>query len=184
MELVERKVLSMTPEEISALPPLTDHDFYVIGALIQTYNFVDLNVRRALEIFGASSLTSKKNLMSAGDFDVLRAAKHVIVENKIPTVGLMDANLAFEILEYGKQFRNLAAHGAGKGFPTENVIVFASRNDRDAKQTIGKKLDLQRVTLAVMDRRIFINLVQETVRCSDWLASQVPYWSDRYLPKA
>lgn len=174
-------VLGLSPEQIGALPPLVYEDFYLIGVLIQTLNFVDLNLRRALEIFLAHGFLSKKNLMSAHDADVLRVAREVITGGKVEVTGEIDVVLAFQIFEYGKEFRNLAAHSAAKRFPNENVIVFAFKNDRDAKQSLGKKLELQRVAFAVADRQKVVELVREIVRYGDWLANQIPYWSDLYL---
>jgi hypothetical protein len=48
---VENSIKKMSPQEVAALPGLDGEDFMVIGMLIQHFCFIDLNLRRALEVF-------------------------------------------------------------------------------------------------------------------------------------
>ena len=47
---VSEAIGKMSPQEIGALPPLDDDDFRLFGAISQHYCFLDLNLRRALEV--------------------------------------------------------------------------------------------------------------------------------------
>lgn len=56
---VNEAVQKMSPKELEALPNLDDDDFKVFGSLIQHFCFVDLNLRRALEVFAISKMLPK-----------------------------------------------------------------------------------------------------------------------------
>ena len=59
-DAVETEIKKMGPKDLAALPDLDDDDFKVIGALIQYFCFMDLNLRRALETFHAAKMLPKE----------------------------------------------------------------------------------------------------------------------------
>src|SRR5882672_2608608 len=56
---VEEAIGKMSPQELAALPGLDGEDFKVVGTLIQHFSFMDLNLRRALELFKLSKMLPK-----------------------------------------------------------------------------------------------------------------------------
>jgi hypothetical protein len=56
---VEEAIKKMSPQELEALPGLDGEDFKVFGTLIQHFCFIDLNLRRALELFAISKMLPK-----------------------------------------------------------------------------------------------------------------------------
>jgi hypothetical protein len=48
---VEDAVRNLSAQQLAALPPLDDHDFHLFDVIIQHFGFIDLNLRRAVEIF-------------------------------------------------------------------------------------------------------------------------------------
>ena len=56
---VEEAIKKMSPQELAALPGLDGEDFKVFGTLIQHFCFIDLNLRRALELFAISKMLPK-----------------------------------------------------------------------------------------------------------------------------
>jgi len=56
---VEEAIKKMSPQELAALPGLDGEDFKVLGALIQHFCFIDLTLRRALELFAISKMLPK-----------------------------------------------------------------------------------------------------------------------------
>jgi hypothetical protein len=53
---VEEAIKKMSPQELAALPGLDGEDFKVFGTFIQHFCFIDLNLRRALELFAISKM--------------------------------------------------------------------------------------------------------------------------------
>jgi hypothetical protein len=56
---VEEAIKKMSPQELAALPGLDGEDFKVFGTFIQHFCFIDLNLRRALEVFAISKMLPK-----------------------------------------------------------------------------------------------------------------------------
>jgi hypothetical protein len=50
-DAVASEIRKMGPKDLAALPNLDGADLQLIGTLIQYFSFMDLNLRRALEIF-------------------------------------------------------------------------------------------------------------------------------------
>src|SRR5258708_6227376 len=58
-DAVEAEIKKMGPKDMAALPGLDADDFRVFGALIQHFCFIDLNLRRVLELFHLSEMLPK-----------------------------------------------------------------------------------------------------------------------------
>ena len=63
------------------------------------------------------------------------------------------------------------------------MFVFASKNDRDARKTLGRMLPEHRVQLAVAGRGEFYTMAKGLGDLQTWLAAKVPEWDLRYLPQ-
>ena len=59
---VEQAIGKMSPQELAALPALDASDFQIFGTLIQYFSFIDLNLRRALELFKLAKMLPKTAL--------------------------------------------------------------------------------------------------------------------------
>ncbi|TMJ17959.1 MAG: hypothetical protein E6G93_13395 [Alphaproteobacteria bacterium] len=55
-DAVEAKIKKMGPKDLAALPGLDADDLRVFGTLIQHFCFIDLNLRRSLELFKLSGM--------------------------------------------------------------------------------------------------------------------------------
>jgi hypothetical protein len=53
---VKDAIEKMAPEEFGALPSIDEQDIRLFGFIIQNFGFIDLNLRRALEIFHLARL--------------------------------------------------------------------------------------------------------------------------------
>jgi hypothetical protein len=56
---VEEAIKKMSPQELAASPGLDGEDFKVFGTLTQHFCSIDLNLRRALEVFALSKMLPK-----------------------------------------------------------------------------------------------------------------------------
>jgi hypothetical protein len=133
----------MTPQQIGDLPPLEDDDFKLFGIISQHHCFIDLNLRRALKIMHAAKrlpperVKKYPNYRDADLADILRGS----AQKMDPNVEDLEETL-FRLEEIGRcrTYRNLVSHFAGKRYPNEDVYVFASKSDADARQVLGKEL--------------------------------------------
>src|ERR1700730_19227656 len=57
---VEEAIKKMSPQELAALPGLDGEDFKVFGTLIQHFCCIDLNLRRAKEVFAIAEMLPKR----------------------------------------------------------------------------------------------------------------------------
>jgi hypothetical protein len=184
VQVVSEAIGKMSPQEIGGLPSLADDDFRLFGAISQHYCFLDLNLRRALEIMHlAKRLTPEHvkkypNYTDASLTDVLRGS----VEKMAPDVENLEETL-FRLEEIGRcrTYRNLLAHFAGKRYPNEDVYVFASKSDKDARQVLGKELAGHRVHFSIAGRSELFELEKLLNGHQEWLSKKIPEWDARYL---
>lgn len=184
VQVVSHAIDKMSPQEISDLPPLEDDDFRLFGAISQHYCFLDLNLRRALEIMHLAKrippehVKKYPNYSDASLTDVLRGS----VEKMDPNAENLEEAL-FRLEEIGRcrTYRNLLAHFAGKRFPNEDVYVLASKSDKDARQVLGKRLGTHRVHFSIAGRSELFELEQLLNGHQGWPAKKIPEWDARYL---
>ena len=180
---VSEAIGKMSPQEIGALPPLDDDDFRLFGAISQHYCFLDLNLRRALEIMHLAKRLAPEhvkkypNYSDASLTDVLRGS----VEKMDSDVEKFEETL-FRLEEIGRcrTYRNMLVHFAGKRYPNEDVYVFASKSDKDARQVLGKELTGHRVHFSIAGRSELFELERLLNDHQDWLSKKIPEWDARY----
>lgn len=68
VQRVNEALSTMSVAEKSALPPLDDEDFRLFGAISQHYCFLDLNLRRALEIMRLAKRIPPEHLKHYPDY--------------------------------------------------------------------------------------------------------------------
>jgi hypothetical protein len=68
---VEAAIKKMSPQELAALPGLDGEDFKVFGTLIQHFCFIDLNLRRALELFAISKKECRQSISGLARLEAL-----------------------------------------------------------------------------------------------------------------
>ena len=178
---VQAALKKMSPKEIAALPGLDDDDFKVFGTLIQHFCFVDLNLRRALEIFVKSKMLLEKRYAKIADsklteelIDIMKRLDGT-VEDIPMAIGFLEG------LSKARGNRNLVGHFAGKRFPNHDVYVFASKNDKDALKILGRNLPDHHVHTAVAGRSEFFEMTKSVELAQLWLARKIPEWEERYL---
>lgn len=170
---VEEAIKKMSPQELAALPGLDGEDFKVFGTLIQHFCFIDLNLRRALELFAISKMLPKN---AAKRYQDLPDSK--LTEVLIGIVKRMDAKVediptapaCLEGISKARGCRNLVGHFAGKRFSNQDVYVFASKSDRDAGKVLGRGLAAHRAHTAVAGRSEFSEMIQSVEQAQLWLA--------------
>src|SRR5712692_4081551 len=152
---VNEALAKMSSQELGALPPLDNDDLRLFGAISQHYCFLDLNLRRALEIMHMAKRLPPEYVNKYPDYtdaslsDILRGS----VAKMDSTVEDLEESL-FRLEEIGRcrSYRNLLNHFAGKRYPNEDVYVFASKSHKDARKVMSRELRGHRVHFAIAGR--------------------------------
>jgi hypothetical protein len=172
----------MSGQQIAALPELDGADFRCFGRLTQSFCFIDLNLRRALEVFelaGKLPAKWKKEYPKISDASLTEALSDV-VGTLDPKVEPVEETLTWlTAISKFRGFRNLAGHAAAKRFENEEVYIFANKSTGDAKKA-GQTLPKHGFMLSVLGRSEFFDMVQAAVDSQKWLSDKLTKWAAAY----
>src|SRR5262249_16727714 len=143
MEALNKTLEAMTPEQFSSLPPLTDDDHRLIGIYIQLYNSMDFNLRRAIELFALAKLLPsdlEKKYPRFQHAELASTAGRVVEKMDSSIEDIPHALHQLKEIERGRSFRNLMGHFSAKRFPDKEIVVFVSKDERDAERVQGRRL--------------------------------------------
>jgi hypothetical protein len=184
MEATREKLSNLHLSELIALPPLTPEDNEMIGAFIQHFNFIDLNLRRAIEIFSLANLLpvkAVKKYPNVSDGELADIAKTVFQQMDPATENIEHGTQVLDAISHVRKYRNLMGHFAAKRFPGEDVIVFAGNRQLDAERTLGRPLKRFSIQIAVAGRSELRNITLRMPELSNWVAYRIPIWHSRYI---
>ncbi|WP_315770090.1 MULTISPECIES: hypothetical protein [unclassified Bradyrhizobium] len=172
----------MTGAEIASLPELDGADFRCFGRLIQCFCFIDLNLRRALEVFelaGKLPENWQKVYPKIPDSSLTDALSDVTRTLDPKTDPVEETVTWLTAISKFRGFRNLAGHAAAKRFPNEDVYVFANKNTVDAKKA-GQPLPKHGFLFSIVGRSEFFDMVQAAVDSQKWLSEKLTKWAVSY----
>lgn len=172
----------MSGAEIAALPDLEGTDLRCFGRLIQCFCFIDLNLRRAIEVFELAGKLPEKWKKDYPKFPdgALTEVLSDIVRTLDPNSEPIEVTITWlTAISKFRGFRNLAGHAAAKRYPNEDVYVFANKNSADAKKA-GQSLPKHGLMLSVVGRSEFFDMTQAAVDGQKWLSEKLTAWSAAY----
>lgn len=103
-----------------------------------------------------------------------------VVKDMDATVEDIPRALTFiECISKTRAYRNLVGHFAGKRFPNNDVYVFVSKSDKDARKA-GISLKSGHVYTAVVGRSEFLAMTDTVGQAQLWLATKYHEWEQRY----
>jgi hypothetical protein len=180
---VKEAIAKMTSQEIAALPSLESDDIRLFGAISQLYCFLDLNLRRALEVMHMAKRLPPESVSRYPDYR--DAALAAILRGSVGKMDPKVENLGetlfhLEEIERCRTYRNLISHFAGKRYPDADVYVLASKSDKDARMVLGESLPSHGVHFSIAGRSEFFQLEGLLNGHSAWLVKKVIEWNERY----
>jgi hypothetical protein len=185
-DAVAEEIKKMGPKDLAALPDLEAEDLLLFGTLIQYFAFMDLNLRRALEVFYKAKMLPKEYLKfypKLQDSKLTEAVANVLKAMDPKPDYLETALVWIEVINVTRKQRNLVGHFAGKRHPKEDVYVFVSKSEKDAIKVLGVGLGEHEVYTSVAGRSEFAEMVESAKNAHEWLAGKMPEWNERY-PKS
>lgn len=102
--------------ELSDLLPLQKEDAYLIGAFVQVFNFIELNLRRSLDVFCSAGLIERKKHFQTSE--LVKLVKSGLEKAGVASQHIDDALAKLDEIELRRPFRNLLAHWAAKRIST------------------------------------------------------------------
>jgi hypothetical protein len=182
VDAISDALSKMSSEQFGALPDIDGTDFRCFGRLIQCFCFIDLNLRRALEVFHlAGKLPDQwvKQYPKISDVDLTEALSDV-VRTLEPNSEPIEVSLTWlAAISKFRGFRNLAGHAAGKRYPNEDVYIFANKNTKDAKKA-AQSLPKHGLMFSIVGRSEFFDMVQAAVDSQSWLSGRLTAWAKAY----
>lgn len=172
----------MSGKEIAALPDLDGTDLRCFGRLIQCFCFIDLNLRRALEVFEAAGKLPdkwKKEYPNISDAALTEVLSDVVRGLDPQTEPIEETITWFAAISKFRGFRNLAGHAAAKRYPKEDVLIFANKNTKDVKKA-GQSLPKHGFMFSVVGRSEFFDMTQAAVDSQKWLSEKLTKWAGSY----
>lgn len=184
MNMLEAIVAATPREKLMDFPILHPEDHLLIGAFIQTFNYMDLNLRRAIETFAHAKLLPKK---AAGRYPQIHSSEVAdTVQDSVKAMDpavedITDTTHILWIIERRREIRNLLGHWAARRIPGEDAIVLLSKDENDAKRTGGAYLAAGNVKQAVLDLADLRLIFEQIAEIELWLAQKVSDWHERYF---
>jgi len=184
LEAVSAFVDAQPPHVLVGYQPPTVQDLATFGAVIQTFNYVELNLRRALAAFEAGGV-----LPSALRSKLARLSGQALIEAVSDTAEAIhaasgqdgEAGAHLQALHAQQPMRNLLAHWAARRVPDRDFLVFISKDDRDAKQALGAGLEGDVIARCVVHASALTGLIDFLRPHELWVAHKVTVWHARYL---
>ena len=165
--------------QILDLPPLERDDLSLIGAFIQTFNFIEFNLRRSIEIFCEEDFIRRKKIFHQNELvpTLKKAISHLCLREN----GLKDIHEKLDEIESRRSFRNLLAHSSGKRVPESNAFVFLSMNSQDTDFALMRNVFTKDFCMyAVVMRSDLMELLLHISEYDKWLAQVTSSWSRQF----
>ena len=148
-------IVASTPrDQLMDFPALQPVDHQLIGIFIQLFNYMDFNLRRAIETFAQARLLQSK---AAGKYprihssEVAKAVQDAVKAMDASIEDIPEAIRILSIIERRREIRNLLGHWAARRIPNEDAIVLLTKDEGDAIQIRGEPLADGYVKSAILD---------------------------------
>ena len=142
-----QNILDATVEsEWAEWPQPTKEDFFLIGAFIVVFSYVDFNLRRLVEVCDHVEMIPEHKGKTANMHmaDVSKVVKALPIWDE-------NAKANLENIEELRKMRNLMAHFVIRRFPIDDAFMFTAKSTRDYRKVFGKDPGLGVSLTAVAD---------------------------------
>lgn len=185
MEALQSIVDSAPREKLFDFPVLQPPDHQMIGVFIQLFNYMDFNLRRAIETFAHAKLLqgrAAKKYPKIHSSEVASVVQDAVKAMDAAVEDIPDTIRILTIIERRREIRNLLGHWAARRIPNEDAIVLLTKDESDAARVGGAYLASGHVKSAVLDLADIRGLIDlQLVPIELWLAQKISEWRKRYV---
>lgn len=156
--------------DLAGWPMLNKGDYVLVGGIVVLFSYIDLNLRRILEVFDNAMLLREPWVGNVGE---LMAAE---VAEAIQTLPCWDdpGRKALGEIEELRSFRNLVAHFAIRRFPADDAFLFVAKSARDFKRQFGFNPTPGSILTAIVEVEQIKEAVRHIEHVQNWLARAAP----------
>jgi hypothetical protein len=185
--------------QIDALPrgemlrfPVPDQDMLLVtGVLVQTYSYIEFNLRRCVETFvHAKVLTGpwarKPTLIQSAR--LVGVVKEALVQMTPAPAELPDWTAKLDEISLRWSMRHMFAHWAIRRVPNEDYIILMTNDGREVKRlhklskgSIPPMLGLSEVRYALMDAADARGVCEHMVSYENWIAQKAADWYKQFV---
>lgn len=185
------RIDALAPGEVFRFPPIDRDMLFAAGILVQTYSYIELNLRRCVDTFayakllGASWARKPRAIQSSKLVEVVKDALIRIVPKPSE---LPDWNGKLDEIGLRWSMRHMFAHWAMRRVPGEDYIILMTNDGREVKRlhklSNGRHppvLGLGRVTYALMNAADVRGVCEHMVSYEKWIAQKTADWFQQYV---
>jgi hypothetical protein len=185
MAMLEAIVAATPRERLMDFPVLQPQDHQLVGIFIQQFNYIDFNLRRAIETFAHAKLLrgeAAKTYPKVYSSKVSIAVQDAVKEMDAAVENIPDTICKLTVIERRREIRNLLGHWAARRIPNQDSLVLVTKDESDAMRTGGAYLASGHVKRVVTDLAPLRAIVaDELVPLELWLAQKTSEWRKRYV---
>lgn len=167
-------------EGLFNFPSLSEDDCRIFGAYIQHYNYIELNLRRSLEIFCRARILENQN-----DYQLLQDAQLISTLTRgIEVQQPLDRDEVLRNLaeiERLRDIRHLLAHWAARRFPDDDAVILFTKNGREIKK-LRHSISHDTLSTAILMMADLRRLLSLVAHLGEWLATKTSEWHRQYIP--
>jgi hypothetical protein len=178
---IESLKAHMEEDALSKIEPLNMEDVAIIGCLIQTYNFIEYNLRRSIEIFAHTGLITrpkKKNPHSSELVELVKSGVGAIAQDADSKEIICKT---LDDIELHRDIRNHFAHWAAKRIKGHDALYLMSLDHMDATRRVGTKVDHNISVFAIFNLAVIRGLIKHIAEQEQWLAELTAKWHVKYV---
>lgn len=176
---IAKAVFGQSLENFEAL---SNADFQLIGTFVQLYNFLEFNLRRAVDSFAQAGFIEKPRYIRSAD--LVSFAKRAVAAMGLDKRDVDETLSYLDEIEYRRSFRNLLAHWAAKRVPGHDALIMLSQDDKDHERIFDHgKLSVGHCAYCIVVLADLRGLIQHMAEYERWLADKTAEWCQQYLER-
>ena len=164
---------------LAGWPMLDKTDYVLVGGLVVLFSYIDLNLRRVIEVFHHAGLLKApwKSKVAKLNAEEVAAA--------IQSLSCWDdeGRKALKEIEELRGLRNLVAHFAIRRFPSDDAFIFIAKSPRDFKHQFGSDPEPGAVLTAAADCEQMREALKHVEHVQNWLALATQKLEERLSPR-
>jgi hypothetical protein len=165
--------------KLAGWPMLKNTDYVLVGGLVVLYSYIDLNLRRIIEVFHHAGLLMEP---WGSKIDKLNARE---VADAIQSLSCWhdEDRKALKHIEEMRGLRNMVAHFAIRRFPSDDAFIFIAKSSGDFKRQFGTDPEPGAVLTAIVDCEQIRDVLKRVEHVQNWLALATPNLEKQLSPR-
>ena len=191
LKQLQMQIDALPPGEILRFPAVDQDMFLVAGILVQTYSYIELNLRRCVAIFAHAKLLSaswarKPTTIQSGK--LVEVVKDSLTRIVPEPSELLDWNGKLDEIGLRWSMRHPFAHWALRRVPEEDYIILMTNDGREVRRlhklSNGRHpsvLELGQLTYALMNAADARGICEHMVSYEKWIAQKTADWFQQFV---